>query len=187
LLLRNFHFRILNDIRALPAGLCNTFFPQGSVKVPGDTPFQSGESGTRKETPHPPPCGPPSPLARGKQIKTIALSLGERGDRKAVGEGAFPVPSDFDGTLFFPRRGLTHDYCRHFTVNSPRISAKLVSIGQTCPNYFRAMCHTVVCFHTHSNFERHFSNIFFAGSPPDIAESIDKAAHPAKLEVFHRK
>jgi len=45
----------------------------------------------------------------------------------------------------------------------------------------------VVCFHTHSSFERLFSNIFFAGFPPDIAESIDKAAHPAKVEVFHWK
>jgi hypothetical protein len=77
-----------------------------------------------KRTPHPPPCGPPSPLGRGIEIKITAplpqgrgieikitaLSLGERGDRKAVGEGGlFAVGAfialnvrnthDFDGIL----------------------------------------------------------------------------------------
>jgi hypothetical protein len=31
----------------------------------------------------------PSPQGRGKRIKNPALSRGERGDRKAVGEGSF--------------------------------------------------------------------------------------------------
>src|SRR5271157_1557537 len=52
--------------------------PQGSVKV------RRG----MKKTPHPPPCGPPSPQGRGIEIKITALSQGERGDRKAVGEGS---------------------------------------------------------------------------------------------------
>ena len=56
-------------------------------------------------------------------------------------------------------------YCGRFTVNSPRISAKLVSVRQKCPNFFRAMCHNFVCFHTHTGFERIFSNIFFCRIP----------------------
>jgi hypothetical protein len=67
------------------------------------------------------------------------------------------------------------------------VRQKCPNIRHECPNYLRAMCHRAVCFHTHSYFERLFSNIFFAGSPPDIAESIDNAAHPEKIEVFHWK
>ena len=49
----------------------------------------------------PSPTALRSPLSpwRGIKIKIAALSLGERGDRKAVGEGYFSSPSDFDGTL----------------------------------------------------------------------------------------
>src|SRR5271157_406366 len=55
-----------------------TTLEQGSVKVRRAT----------EKTPHPPPCGPPSPQRRGIEIKITALSRRERGDRKAVGEGS---------------------------------------------------------------------------------------------------
>jgi hypothetical protein len=63
-------------------------------------------------------------------------------------------------------------YCRRFTVNSPRLPAKLVSVRRKCPNLrhkcpnvFRAICHIFVCFHIHTGFERIFINIFFCSIP----------------------
>src|SRR5208337_1199584 len=38
--------------------------------------------------PHPPPCGPPLSPQERERNRVIALSQGERGDRKAVGEGS---------------------------------------------------------------------------------------------------
>jgi hypothetical protein len=43
---------------------------------------------------------PPLPLEREK-INIVALSLGERGDRKAVGEGAFSIFSNSRQPCFF--------------------------------------------------------------------------------------
>jgi hypothetical protein len=60
----------------------------------------------------------------------------------------------------------------HATVNSPRISAKLVSVcrkcpklKQKCPTFFRAFRQCFLCFHTHSCFERHFLTSFFCSIP----------------------
>jgi hypothetical protein len=79
--------------------------PQGPVKVLASACSQCYESLIRKETPHPPPCGSPSPQGRGFLFDLISLSLGERGDRKAVGEGSLASPR----TLTEPWR---HPNCR---------------------------------------------------------------------------
>jgi hypothetical protein len=53
-------------------------------------------------------------------------------------------------------------------------------------DFFQAFCHRFVCFHTHTGFERIFFNFFFLPfPPPDLPESVDKAAHLPKVEVFH--
>ncbi len=125
----------------------------------------------------------------------LSLNLGPRVMIRAADlkVGGLRYACSLSGLPIRLRRPHTR-YCRRFTVNPPPISAKLVSARRKCPNlrykcptFFRAICHIFVCFHTHSGFERLFSNIFFAESPPDIAESLDKAAHPAKVEVFHWK
>jgi hypothetical protein len=51
---------------------------QDSVKVQGPVRRQSHEGIIREETPHPPPCGPPSPPGEGQKIEVAALSIGER-------------------------------------------------------------------------------------------------------------
>jgi hypothetical protein len=62
--------------------------------------------------------------------------------------------------------------CRRFTLNSPRISAKFVSVSRKCPKlsrkcptFFRAFCQRFLCFHTHSYFQRHFLTSFFCSIP----------------------
>src|SRR5271157_716605 len=85
-----------NRARAVKAGI-----PGGSVKAPGVANLPSYACITYDETPHPPPCGPPSPQGRGIEIRITTLNRGERGDRKAVGEGSFRRPSDFDETPGF--------------------------------------------------------------------------------------
>src|SRR5271157_596218 len=65
---------------------------RGSVKAPDVAYLQSYGYITHEGTPHPPPCGPPSPQWRGIEIRIEALSPGERGDRKAVGEGSISSP-----------------------------------------------------------------------------------------------
>jgi hypothetical protein len=52
--------------------------PQGSVKVAGVAYRYGHACITRDETPHPPPCGPPSPQGRETKIKITALSPRER-------------------------------------------------------------------------------------------------------------
>ena len=49
---------------------------QGSVKVAGARYLRGHECITREETPHPPPCGPPSPQGRGREIKITPFSQG---------------------------------------------------------------------------------------------------------------
>ena len=68
----------------------------------------------------PSPTALRSPLSprRGIKIKTSALSLGERGDRKAVGEGSLSTPSDFDGTLASGSRNQTSACSWYFVSKS---------------------------------------------------------------------
>ena len=60
-------------------------------------------------TPHPPPCGPPSPRGEGSDFDFYPSPAGERGDRKAVGEGSLRAwPKRFFHTFSaFPRRLLS--------------------------------------------------------------------------------
>ena len=72
---------ILRDLGGLRGEI-----PRGSVKVTGVAYRHGHKCITREETPHPPPCGPPSPR-------------GEGGRRRRAGEGSLSTPLDFDGAL----------------------------------------------------------------------------------------
>ena len=75
--------------QARPGTVYDTGNPQGSVKVAGVTYFWGHECITCEETPHPPPCGPPSPQGRGIETKTAALSQGRGGTARRWVRGPF--------------------------------------------------------------------------------------------------
>ena len=66
---------------------------QGPIKVPGVAYPQSYARITYEDTPHSPPCGPPSPHGRGIEIRITALSQG-RGFPTGEGRrGVFSKPT----------------------------------------------------------------------------------------------